>query len=132
MSKSRPKGFEKWFPHLYPKVKKIVAVKLEDGVTIPVDGDAELRGYLKCLDDERATAALGIPIHEARARHRAWVSLQASALASKPRKSVTKADLISFRGDFGMNHNGATRGWKRAACSHFHITTKTLKDRMEE
>ena len=127
------KTIEKWWPHLYPKVKKIVAVKFEDGCSIQTD-DAEVRGYLKCLDDETNNAALrkgGLAsLDTVRAMHRAWITLQMRERASKPRKSVTRKQALAFKKKYEKDHHGKMRGWKKAFCLEVGINIGTLRNRM--
>src|SRR5689334_19671027 len=128
------KAVEKWWPHLFPKVKRIVSVTFEDGATIQVD-DAELRVYLKRVDDERENTALrraGLPpIDQTRAMISAAISVEASDRASKPRNSVTKSELVAFR-DHYEKENGKMHGWKAAACRQFLIDPETLNNRIAE
>ena len=129
-------AFEKWSPHLRPKVKKIVAVTFEDGATLQVDdAELELGGYLRTVqhrrDDAFVRKTTGLSADQIRALIRAQNSLLARERASKPRKSVTKAQLVAFK-EKHERDRGTARGWIKAACLEFGITTKTLKNRMAE
>lgn len=45
--------------------------------------------------------------------------------ASRPRKNITKDELLAYR------DARPRRGWKKAACLHFGITLKTLNNKVE-
>lgn len=128
------KPIEKWWPHLSPRVKRIVAVTFDDDKTIETNVE-ELRAYLQILDDEAANErARGIGLRDASevsALSAAWRSVKAGHAGSAEKKHVPRAAILKFKADFEAAE-GTERGWKTAACKHFKITMKTLNLKIRE
>lgn len=59
------------------------------------------------------------------------VNEQRRIAAARPRKGVTRADLLKFRDEFAARH-GAERGWKTAAQAHFGVSAKVIGKRLSD
>lgn len=51
--------------------------------------------------------------------------------ATRPRKLVTRDDLIAFRDAFVARH-GTERGWKTGAAAHFGVSAKVIGKRLSD
>ena len=132
--------YEKWRPYLHRQ--KIVAVTFEDGSAIETN-EAEIRGYLKCLDDRKAEITLSglgriiapdVAAHYGRLikqARRMQASVDAHVRASKPRKASTKklspAKVLAFMEAWQQKYPKKRGKWKAAALE-FKVSEKKLRD----